>query len=115
MPIDQFIGGCTHSLKLFTISRDDQKSTNPIMLQRFLEGSLTNTLTAYLRELKLPDGPPHPSSRHAIDDSDDDSDDNQPPRGKALKKSKGTTSLHRGGTSRIHKVESRLSRSLCIH
>ena len=45
------------------------------MYQSFLQGSLINTLTAYLRKFELPNGPTHPSSRHAIDDTDDDSDD----------------------------------------
>ena len=76
--MDQFIDGCTHSLKLFTIYQDYRKSTDPIMLQQFLQGSLVNTLTIYIQELELPDGPADPSSCHVIDDSDNDSDDDQP-------------------------------------
>lgn len=49
--LDQYIGRCTHALKLFNISRDNQKSTDNIILQQFLQGSLTNTLCAYLRDL----------------------------------------------------------------
>ena len=52
-----------------------------IMLHRLLQGTLFNTLTVYLRELELLDGPAHPSSRRAIDDSAD-SDDDQPSREK---------------------------------
>ena len=80
--LDQFIDSCAHSLKFSTISQDDQKSTDPIMLQRLLHGSLINILTAYLRKLELPNGPTHPASRHAIDDTDDDSDEDQPSRAK---------------------------------
>ena len=75
--LDQFIGGCTHSLKLFTISQDDRKSTDHIMLQQFLQDSLINTLTVYLHDLDLPNEPTHHSSCHAIDDTDDNSDDDQ--------------------------------------
>ena len=77
------------------------------MLQQVLQGSLVNALTASLRELELPDGPAHPSSCHGFDDRDNDSDDDQPSHAKfkALRKSKGTTSLQRGGTSRIPKLE----------
>ena len=105
--LDSFIEGCTHSLKLFNISRDDQKSMDPIMLQRFLQGSLINTLTAYLRELDLPDGPTHPSSCHDAD-SDNNTNDDQLSRGKfhSLRKTKGTASLHRSTTTRnIHKIK----------
>ena len=48
---DKFLCDCIHSLKLFNILRDDRKSNDPIMLQQFLEGSLINTLFAYLRKL----------------------------------------------------------------
>ena len=58
--LDQFIGGCIHSMKLFHISCDDRKSLDPVMLQQFLQGTLTNTLTVYLRKLGLPDGPDGP-------------------------------------------------------
>ena len=102
--LDQFISGCINSLKLFTISRNDRKSIDPAMLQQFHQGTLINTLTVYLRELELPDGPLHPSSRQAIDDTDDDSDDAHPTKAKfkALQKSKGTASLYRCSTSQMH-------------
>ena len=103
--LDQFIGGCTHKLRLFHISRDDRLSKYPIMLQRFVQGSLINTLTLYLRELKLIDGPTKYSSR-TIEDSDTDSDDDiKPPSSgfRRLKTSSETSSLRRSGTSPLKK------------
>ena len=47
------------------------------MLQRFLQGTLINTLTVYLRELELPDGPTHSSYYRTIDDAYNKSDDGQ--------------------------------------
>ena len=40
-----------------------------IKLQRFLQGSLINTLCAYLRKLELPDRPVHTSSWRYTNDS----------------------------------------------
>ena len=79
---------------------------DPIMLQRFVQGSLINTLTAYLRELELTDGPTKHSSCHSINDSDTDSDDDiKPPSSgfRRLKTSSKTSSLHRSGTSSLKK------------
>ena len=84
-------------MKLFQISCEDRKSLDPVMLQRFFQGTLINTLTVYLRELGLPDGPNesvHHSS-HYSEDSDSDSEDEQKPKSKL--KSKRTTILRRNG------------------
>ena len=69
---DQFIGGYIRSFKLFHISRDERESMDPVMLQRFLQGTNINTLTIYLREHELPDGPSLSLYRCAIDNADDD-------------------------------------------
>ena len=71
--LDQFIGGCIHSIKLFHISCDDRKSLDPVMLQQFLQGTLINTLTVYLCELELPNGPS--LSSYCCATANDDSDD----------------------------------------
>ena len=94
--LDQFNGGCIHSMKLFHISRYDRKSLDLVMFQRFLQGTLINTLTVYLCELDLPDGPSF--SFYCRDTAADDSDDNLSSQAKfrALQKSKGTTLLCRG-------------------
>ena len=66
-------------MKLFHISWDDRKSLDPVILQRFLQGTLINTLTVYLCELGLPDGPDG-SVRHFScysDNSDSDSEDDR--------------------------------------
>ena len=105
--LDQFISGCIHSMKLFHISCDDIKSLNPVMLQRFLQGTLINTLDVYFRKLGLPDGPDgsvHHSSHHSVDDSDSDSEDEQNPKSK-LRKSKQTTTLRRNGPARLHQLK----------
>ena len=70
--LDQFIDGYIHSMKLFHISRDDRKSLDLVMLQWFLQGTLINTLTVYLRKLGLPNGPSLSSycCNTATDDSD---------------------------------------------
>ena len=96
--LDQFIGGCIHSMKLFHISRDDRKSLDPVMLQRFLQRNLINTLTVYLCKLGLPKGlteSVHHSFCHS-DNSDSDSEDEQKPKSK-LRKSKQTITLCRNG------------------
>ena len=72
---NKFFWGCIHSLKLFNITRENHKSTDPIMVQQFLKGSLVNNLCAYLRKLKLPDGPVCNSSWYNADDWDNNSDD----------------------------------------
>ena len=54
--LDLFIEGCVHSERLFIIAREDRLSTDPIVLQRFLQGSIINAFTSYLRELNLLDG-----------------------------------------------------------
>ena len=74
--LDQFISGCIHSMKLFHISCDNRKSLDPVMLQRFLQGTLINTQTIHLCKLGLPNGPDRPvhhSSCHSVEDSDSDS------------------------------------------
>ena len=96
--LDQFIGGCIHSMKLFQISCEDRKSSDPVMLQRFLQGTLINTLTVYLHKLGLPNEPDrsaHHSSRYS-ENSDTDSENEQKPKTK-LNKSKRTTTLRRNG------------------
>ena len=82
--LDLFIGGCVHSIRLFYISREDWLSTDPIMLQQFVQGSAINTLTFYLRELELPDGPSrsiHYSSRYS-EESDSGSEDERKSKSK---------------------------------
>lgn len=53
--LDKFLDGCTHYTKLFTISREDQQSCDPIMLQCFNQGRIINNLLLYLSELALVD------------------------------------------------------------
>ena len=38
--LDNFIEGCVHSERLFAVSREDRQSTDPIMQQSFLQGSI---------------------------------------------------------------------------
>ena len=101
--MDNFIEGCVHSERLFAVAREDRQSTDPIMQQRFLQGSIVNTLTSYLRELNLPDGPSqsiHPSSRYSPD-SDSDSEDDWKQKSK-LKKSRRTTTIRCSGPARVN-------------
>ena len=102
--LDLFIEGCTHSAQLFTISRDDRLSSDPIMKLRFTQGAIVNTLTSYLRALALPDGASqtiHHSSR-SPPDSDSDSEDDRKHR--KIKKSRRTNTLRRSGAARLNKV-----------
>lgn len=71
--LDKFLARCAYSQKLFTITRNDQCSTNPVILQWFLQGSLINTLYAYFHKFDLDDGHVSKSSSvcHHTDDYDD--------------------------------------------
>ena len=80
------------------------------MIQWFLQGSLVNTLCAYLCKLELPKGPLHTSSWRHTDDSGDKSDDDHVPPSRSyfhsLIKSKYTASLQCSSTTQsIHKIK----------
>ena len=77
--LDKFIEGLCHSKALFRISREDRHSTDPHMVLKFKQGAVVTTLTHYLNELDLSNGPASSSASQYADDSDSD-DDSGPSR-----------------------------------
>ena len=55
--LDKFIAGLRHSKALFHISRDERHSKDPHTVLKFQQGAVVTTLTHYLNELDLSNGP----------------------------------------------------------
>ena len=73
--LDKLFDGLTDSQKIFIISQEERVSNNPLVKQKFTQGTIVNNLTLYLDELNLHDGPTQCSTSR-YDDSDSDSDSN---------------------------------------
>ena len=69
----------THSAKIFLIACEERLSNDPNIKQKFTLGAIVNTITQYLSELHLDNGPKYPS-RSRYDDSASDSDSDTPSR-----------------------------------
>jgi len=92
--LDKFIEGLCHSKALFRISREDRHSTDPHMVLKFKQGAVVTTLTHYLNELDLSNGPASSSASQYDDDSDSDND-SAPSQFSRLRGSPRTKSLSR--------------------
>ena len=107
--LDKFLAGCVHCSKLFSISCEDWLSKDPLLTQKFIQGSIIITLLLYFKELDIINGAVSSanSSRFDIVDSDSDPDnDNKPPskgHSTKLRISLGTASL-KGCNKKINQL-----------
>ena len=116
--LEKFLAGLTHSQNIFIISQEKLHLNDPQIKQKFTQGAIINTLSQYLDNMNLTDGPPHYLSTCYYDfNSDSDLDiltRASPSHFTVLKGSARTSSLQRFVTSSNNNKKKKVRLANCI-